>query len=495
MSELVLTIPPLPGGLLERFASDEQLARLVSRGHPRAFAVLYERHHQALFRYCRSIVRDGDDAQDALQSALMGALTALQAGERELAVRPWLFRIVHNEAISLLRRRSRAEPHVEQELPAELGIERTLEQRERLAALVTDLHSLAERQRSALVMRELAGLSIGEIAAALSTSPGAAKQALFEARSALHELAAGRAMACEGVRRTISERDGRLLRGRKIRAHLSACGDCRDFRSLIHTRSADLHALTPLLPASAFGAAVAKLLGAGAGVGSAGAALSGPAATLGGSVSASLGFKAVAGVALMAAATAGTVQLESADHRHRRASIAAAGGDAHHVTAVRSVPVSTDARMLASAPVSQPSGDARPRETQLSRTPEVRAPSLRSLPRRVHSRQLDRRPTLSTPPTTSTPTPVMVSNPVPSTSPSAPVPSPVPPPSPEHPVDVGAPSQPAPVPPVTPPYVPDPTPAPHRGHEHETHPAHPRGGSGDDGDEDSRSSSTSHDRP
>ena len=60
----------------ERLSSDEWLARRVSMGSARAFAVLYRRHHQALYRYCRSIVHDEDDAQDALQSAMMRALAA-----------------------------------------------------------------------------------------------------------------------------------------------------------------------------------------------------------------------------------------------------------------------------------------------------------------------------------------------------------------------------------------------------------------------------------
>src|SRR5215207_610079 len=90
--------------LLERLSSDERLAQLVSRGNRRAFAALYERHRVPLHRYCRSIVRNDEDAQDALQSAFMRALVALQKSERDIAVRPWLFRIVHNEAISLLRR-------------------------------------------------------------------------------------------------------------------------------------------------------------------------------------------------------------------------------------------------------------------------------------------------------------------------------------------------------------------------------------------------------
>src|SRR5258708_26906242 len=98
-----------PGGrglpLALAHLGDERLARLVARGNERAFALLYERHHQALYRYCRSIVRDETDAQDALHSTFAGALVALLRGARDAPLRPWLFRIAHNEAVSLLRRR------------------------------------------------------------------------------------------------------------------------------------------------------------------------------------------------------------------------------------------------------------------------------------------------------------------------------------------------------------------------------------------------------
>jgi DNA-directed RNA polymerase specialized sigma24 family protein len=82
MGELTLPIRSPPElALAGRPSSDERLARLVSRGSARAFAALYQRHHQALYRYCRSIVRDEDDAQDALQSAMTRALVALRAEE------------------------------------------------------------------------------------------------------------------------------------------------------------------------------------------------------------------------------------------------------------------------------------------------------------------------------------------------------------------------------------------------------------------------------
>src|SRR3954452_16198223 len=69
------------------------------------FAAVYERHHQALYRYCRSILRHEEDAQDALQNTMARAFSALQSEQRDFELRPWLFRIAHNEAISILRRR------------------------------------------------------------------------------------------------------------------------------------------------------------------------------------------------------------------------------------------------------------------------------------------------------------------------------------------------------------------------------------------------------
>src|SRR4051794_33403326 len=64
-----------------------------------------QRPHHAPHRYCRSILRHGQDAQDALQNTMARAFSALEREERDFEVRPWLFRIAHNEAISILRRR------------------------------------------------------------------------------------------------------------------------------------------------------------------------------------------------------------------------------------------------------------------------------------------------------------------------------------------------------------------------------------------------------
>jgi RNA polymerase sigma factor (sigma-70 family) len=255
---------------------DERLARLAARGSARAFAAVYERYHQVLYRYCRSILRDDADAQDALQSTFMHALSALKRGQRSAPLRPWLFRIAHNEAISVLRRRRRGEESLaEVSLPPAASAEDQAGERARMAVLLSDLATLPERARSALVMRELSGLSHEEIALALETTPGAAKQAIFEARRALQECTEGRAMACAEICQSISEGDRRLHRGRRVRAHLRDCASCAAFASAIGARESDLRALVPVLPAAASAAVLARTMsgvvgGAGGSAGAAG---------------------------------------------------------------------------------------------------------------------------------------------------------------------------------------------------------------------------------
>ena len=91
--------------LTVRLQPERRLRLRAVRGDDAAFAAVYERHHQALYRYCRSIVHNDQDAQDALQNAFTRAFAALQTEQRDFDLRPWLFRIAHNEAITVLRQR------------------------------------------------------------------------------------------------------------------------------------------------------------------------------------------------------------------------------------------------------------------------------------------------------------------------------------------------------------------------------------------------------
>jgi len=247
-----------------RLLGDDRLAQLAAEGDERAFARIYERHHQGLYRYCRSILRNDEDAADALQNTMVKALRALRGESRSIALKPWLYRIAHNEAISLLRRRGYDQP-IDRvvEIPDTEQVDGAA--RERLRALIADLAELPERQRGALVMRELNGLSYAEIGAALDSSPAAAKQSVYEAREALHQLAEGRAMGCDAAHRLISANDRRILRGRKLRAHLRSCDGCRGAERAMKARGGDLALLAPPLSAPVAAGLLEGVLGGGGG--------------------------------------------------------------------------------------------------------------------------------------------------------------------------------------------------------------------------------------
>ncbi len=274
----------------------------AARGDAAAFAAVYEDFQPALYRYCRSILRDDHDAQDALQSTMLRAFAALRHETRDFELRPWLFRIAHNEAISILRRRRPTNELDENAGGDDDATPDRVAMRADLRALQGDLDALPERQRAALVLRELNGLSHQEIASVLEITPGLAKQAIFQGRTALMQAREGREMACDDIRRALSDNDGRVLRGARLRGHLRACTDCQRFRAELRERPRALAQLAPPLAAPHGAALIAQLLGAG-GTASAGgaAAVSGlSAASAGGALAAK-----VAAVVVVAATAAG----------------------------------------------------------------------------------------------------------------------------------------------------------------------------------------------
>jgi RNA polymerase sigma factor (sigma-70 family) len=328
--------------------ADERLARLAGAGNEDAFAALYARYHQQLYRYCRSLLRHDSDAQDALQATFTRAYAALREERRDAPLRPWLYRIAHNEAFTLLRRRR---PHVEldeRKRALQASAEEQVAGRERLETLVADLRELPERQRGALVMRELSGLSHQEIALALHCSVGTAKQAIFEARRSLQEFAEGRAMACEEICRVLSDGDRRSVRRRRVRAHLRGCASCAAFAAAIPARRTDLAALTPPMAA---GGMLAAVLGHGASPHGGAGALAGVAGKSAGVLAAT---KAAVGVAIVAGAA---VSLTSVVHHEAR-------------------PAARPARVSGTgAPGARPSSRSRP-STTTARPPGAASPAL-----------------------------------------------------------------------------------------------------------------------
>jgi RNA polymerase sigma factor (sigma-70 family) len=281
-----------------RLLSDERLVARASKGDERAFAAIFRRYQQQLYRFSMAIVGNPEDAQDALQNTMVKAMGALPGERRTIRLKPWLYRIAHNESIELLRRRREVDeldPEAATTLP---GPAEKAEQRLRLRRLVADMRELPDRQRGALIMRELSGLGFDEIGSALETSPAVARQTLYEARLSLRQMEEGREMSCDSVTRALSDDDGRVIRRRDLRAHLSHCPQCREFRDELRRRRSDLAAIAPL-PAAAAAAVLQGIFGAG---GTGGGGLAG---TVGGGAAKIFGtsaaVKSAATVAVVAA--------------------------------------------------------------------------------------------------------------------------------------------------------------------------------------------------
>jgi len=148
-------------------------------------AQLYSIHYQPLVRLATLLVRDVATAEEVVQDAFVAMRGGWQRlGDTEKAL-AYLRQAVVNRSRSVLRHRTAAGSNPQQALPdtpgAEGGAPGLLEQ----DAARTALRGLPERQREAIVLRYYAGLSEGEIAAAMGISRGAVKSHTARGLSAL----------------------------------------------------------------------------------------------------------------------------------------------------------------------------------------------------------------------------------------------------------------------------------------------------------------------
>lgn len=164
---------------------DGRLVKLVREGYEAAFDEIVRRYGGSLRRYAAAIA--GGSAEDVTQDALSKAFVALRRDDREIELRPWLYRILRNTALNDLRDRPPRTAELGDSIEGPRGVAEEVERREEIGELTRRLHALPEPQRAAIVMRELEGLGHEEIATALGISGGAARQAIHRARTALRD--------------------------------------------------------------------------------------------------------------------------------------------------------------------------------------------------------------------------------------------------------------------------------------------------------------------
>ena len=306
-----VSLARLPLGTpLLRLRSDEQLLALFRAGSEDAFSAIHDRYRQRLFAYVRQMLCAGprQDAEDVLQDVFVRAYGALRADARHVHLRAWLYRVAHNRCIDHMRRPvpPAADVFEVSRKPLHDPIEEA-QRREDLAQLVEDVGRLPEHQRSALLMREIDGMSYADLAGALDVTVPAVKSLLVRARIGLVEAAEARDADCAEIRHDLTASYDRGVKASgRARRHMRTCDGCREYRTALRGIRRSFAALNPL-GAGPLAMAAAKLLGFG---GAGGGAAAGGSAAAGGGAAAAGGVATVsackvAAVVCTAALTAG----------------------------------------------------------------------------------------------------------------------------------------------------------------------------------------------
>jgi len=188
-------------------APDDELLAALRSGREEAFEQLVRTHSGRMLSVCRRILRNEEEAKDAVQEAFVSAFRAIGSFEGAARLGTWLHRIAVNASLMRLRaRKRRPEESIDELLPefTDSGHARVqprdwapsaiqlVEQRETREFVRNCIDRLPEIYRIVLLLRDIEELDTAEAAAVLGVSDGVVKVRLHRARHALRRLLADR---------------------------------------------------------------------------------------------------------------------------------------------------------------------------------------------------------------------------------------------------------------------------------------------------------------
>ena len=179
---------------------DQQLVERVQRGDKAAFDLLVIKYQRKIFRLLSRLIRDASEVEDVAQEAFIKAYRALPNFRGDSAFYTWLYRIAINTAKNFLVSQGRRAPTSTE---ADVEDAETFDDGEHLRDLNTPDAMLLTRQvadavnraidrlpedlKTAIVLREIEGLSYEEIAETMNCPIGTVRSRIFRAREAIAE--------------------------------------------------------------------------------------------------------------------------------------------------------------------------------------------------------------------------------------------------------------------------------------------------------------------
>ena len=182
-------------------ASDAELVAKATDGDRNAYRILVERYERKVLALAYEITGSREDAEDVVQESFVKAYLSLGQFKGEAAFYTWLYRIVYNMAIDLRRKRARRGAAVEfDESQPEQGAaggalhegrfsspSEIIMRREEMAKFQRLMSEMSEEHRAVILLREVEGMSYGQIARTLGINKGTVMSRLFYARRKLQK--------------------------------------------------------------------------------------------------------------------------------------------------------------------------------------------------------------------------------------------------------------------------------------------------------------------
>jgi RNA polymerase sigma-70 factor, ECF subfamily len=192
---------PTPGGPSAAALEERQVVRRAQKGDKAAFEILVQRHQNRVFAVARGILKRQQDVEDVAQQVFVKAYFSLKRFDQRAAFSTWLYKITVNECWDVLRKR-KARPLVyeadfneeqaheysatDQEASSGPDASERLAMRQQLENMLGQLDT---RDRAMLVLKEVEGFSVEEIAESLGLNANTVKVRLFRARRKIVEYA------------------------------------------------------------------------------------------------------------------------------------------------------------------------------------------------------------------------------------------------------------------------------------------------------------------
>jgi RNA polymerase sigma-70 factor (ECF subfamily) len=172
--------------------NEESLVLRAQQHDQEAFAQLYEKYFDKIYRYVTLKIGNEMEAEDVTQQVFLNTLHSISSFKwKGIPFSAWLFRIAHNQVVDYLRKKKHASVPLDESLPSNNGNpQQVVELKLDIERLLLATKKLTEAQREVISLRFSSGLPIAEVAKVMGKSQGAVKALQHSAILALRQALA-----------------------------------------------------------------------------------------------------------------------------------------------------------------------------------------------------------------------------------------------------------------------------------------------------------------